>query len=43
MTALTATICLAATLTASFIALTAWCAMRHAGVRHDRRRMLHGF
>jgi hypothetical protein len=44
MTALTATICLAAGLTASFIALTAWCAMLRAGIRQgSRRTLLHGF
>ncbi|HWL31015.1 MAG TPA: hypothetical protein VNQ50_02685 [Xanthobacteraceae bacterium] len=43
MTPLTAAICVAAGLIASFIALTAWCAMLHAAARQGRRRMLHGF
>jgi len=43
MTALTATICLAAGLTAGFIALTAWCAVVHADARQSRRPAMHGF
>jgi hypothetical protein len=44
MTALTATIFLAAGLAASFIALTAWCAMLRAGTRQSpRRTLLQGF